>query len=172
MPLFKNMFIKKESIETRLSIVEIMDIFEKNICTHSPVLNSKDINILRTDRIFLGDVKREERKIIFWEASAKKRVIVPVFFCAVSDEFDKRVLDFKIELPRYNALMLKFWFLFVVIFSVGNLCYLPFWEDKLMFLLNSVLGAAFFFLSYYISKRIFVKRTLKVMSKLKESSVF
>ncbi len=163
------MFVEKEKIEVDLTAYELINLFKENICTHSPVLNSKSVNIAKTDRIFMGEVNNE--KIIFWEKSDKKRVVMPVFSADIEQKGEgKSALYLKIALPFYNRIMLDFWFLFVGIFCAVNLSVLPFLRNKLLFSVNFLSGAVFWFLSFFILKRVFKKRVKSVILKIKKLS--
>ncbi len=164
--IIDNMFVKKEKIITNLKQTEIIRIFEENIFTHSPILNSKDINSANTKKAFLGEIK--ERKLLFWENADKKRVIVPLFAADILEDEKGSILEFKITLPYHNRVMLKFWFLLLGAYCALNLCYLPFSISKFVYFLNFVSGAVFFFCSFFFVNRILKKRVKECIDKIKE----
>ena len=160
------MFEKKKVIKTKLEGYEILNVISENICTHSPVLNAKDINMLKTDRVFCGKIEKES--FLLWEILKKRAVLVPVAKGELADYGEEREIILNIKLPYYNELMLKVWFILLLLFVVGNLCYLPFNINKLYSMINFISAALVFFCSFIFIKRLTKKRTEKLCDKIGE----
>ena len=160
------MFKKKILLKTEKTVSEVTEVISNNLCTHSPVLNTKDINVLKTDKKLCGII--EKNTFTVWETLYKKTVLLPIAECEIADNSDIREINIILKLPRYNEMMLKIWFLLLLLFIFGNLCYLPFCGQKLYFMINFLSAAVAFVSSYFGVRKIFNNRAEKIILKLKE----
>ena len=160
------MFKCRALLKTKNNKYQIIEAISENICTHSPVLNAKDINILKTDRIFCGKIEKDG--FLLWETLKKRTVIVPVAKGELSDDGELREISLTVKLPYYNELMLKVWFILLLLFVFGNLCYLPFNINKLYSMINFISAAVIFLCSFIFIKRMIKKRTEKLCDKIGE----
>ena len=150
------------SIKTDLPKEKIINILKENVLHHSPVLNSRHIKSVKTDKKLCG--YNDENSFLIWKTLNKKAVIVPI----LKGEVENGVISIHGELPIQNKYMLIFWYVLLSLYILLNVAYIPFSYDKLIYLVNIVVGIAVLFISLFLVKRTFKKRFNKTIEVLEE----